>query len=365
MTGAIRDFFEGLEKGGLQEKLALLEALVEEEKDKGLEAIDQGETLEELKQVQNAYFGKKGLVTECLKYMGRVDQHERPLLGKVIHDLKESVEGSLESKMARLEEIAASARLIQEKIDITLPGPGSRVGQKHPLTLIEEEIKDILARIGYTVVEGFEIEEDHYNFERLNIPKDHPAREMQDTFYLSEEVVLRTHTSPVQARIMDQLHPQLPVKIIAPGQVFRRDDDATHSPMFHQIEGLLVDKDISFADLKGTLLYLVRSLFGEDRKIRLRPSYFPFTEPSAEVDVSCGNCNQEGCRVCGYTGWLEILGSGMVHPKVLEMAGYDPEEVSGFAFGLGIERIAMLKYGIDDMRLLFENDLRFLTQFRG
>lgn len=363
MTEKIKGFLDGLERDALAKNLSGLEALLGEARLEALDAIRLAEGGEELRNIQTRYFGKKGLVTEILKYMGKVSNDDRPLLGKVVHEFKEAVEASLNERIRRLEREALSAKLKEERIDVTLPGRKLVPGHKHPITLVEDEVKEILGRIGFTVVEGFEIEEDHYNFERLNIPKDHPAREMQDTFYLDDEVVLRTHTSPVQARIMDKLHPELPVKIIAPGKVFRRDDDATHSPMFHQIEGLLVDKDITFADLKGTLLYLVRSIFGEDRKIRLRPSYFPFTEPSAEVDVSCGNCNQEGCRVCGYTGWLEILGSGMVHPRVLEMAGYDPEEVTGFAFGMGIERIAMLKYGIDDMRLLFDNDLRFIEQF--
>lgn len=363
MVIKLKEFFDNLDKDGLGKEVATLEKLLDETTTTALKEIAKNDRLEEIKQLQNHYFGKKGLVTDLLKYMGKVSNEDRPLLGKVLHEFKVVLEESLGKKIQDLETKAINLKLHREKIDVTLPGIGKKKGHKHPLTLVEEEIKGILGRIGFTVVEGYEIEEDYFNFERLNIPKDHPAREMQDTFYLNEEVVLRTHTSPVQARIMDQLHPQLPVKIIAPGKVFRRDDDSTHSPMFHQIEGLLVDKNITFADLKGTLLYLVRAIFGEDRKIRLRPSYFPFTEPSAEVDVSCGNCNQEGCRVCGYTGWLEILGSGMVHPKVLEMAGYDPKEVTGFAFGLGIERIAMLKYGIDDMRLLFDNDLRFLEQF--
>ena len=359
----IKEFFDKLEQDALSMRLSILEGILNKVQVEALGEIAELNDLDEVKDLQNRYFSKKGLITELLKYMGKVSGTDRPILGKVLHELKESVEKSLNDRLVQLEGLALQEKLQREVLDVTLPGKKFNVGHKHPLTIVEEEIRDILGQIGFTVVEGYEIEEDHYNFERLNIPKDHPAREMQDTFYLNEEVVLRTHTSPVQARIMDELHPNLPVKIIAPGKVFRRDDDSTHSPMFHQIEGLLVDKNITFADLKGTLLYLVTSIFGDDRKIRLRPSYFPFTEPSAEVDVSCGNCNQEGCRVCGYTGWLEILGSGMVHPKVLEMAGYDPNEVTGFAFGLGIERIAMLKYGIDDMRLLFDNDLRFLTQF--
>ncbi len=363
MLEELKSFFEDLEADSLESKSGFLEDLLNKAKEEGITEILKENTVDDLKAIQTKYFGKKGLVPDLMKYMGKVSNKDKPLLGKIIHVFKTEMENHLNLKINEIESAENQARLEAEKIDVTLPGKNIKIGHKHPLTLVEEQIKEIFTNIGFTVVEGFEIEEDYYNFERLNIPKDHPAREMQDTFYLNEDVVLRTHTSPVQARIMDKLCPTLPVKVIAPGKVFRRDDDATHSPMFHQIEGLIVDKNITFADLKGTLLHLVKSVFGDERKIRLRPSYFPFTEPSAEVDVSCGNCNQEGCRVCGYTGWLEILGSGMVHPKVLEMAGYDPNEVSGFAFGLGIERIAMLKYGIDDMRLLFDNDLRFLEQF--
>ncbi len=363
MFEKIKIFFEELETDSLESKKDVLEDILSLAKEEGLIEIDKGKKVDDLKIVQTKYFGKKGIISDLMKYMGKVSNKDKPILGKIIHNFKTTLEDKLNQRFTVLKKTEINAKLETEKIDITLPGTNSQRGHKHPLTLVEEQIKEIFTNIGFTVVEGFEIEEDYYNFERLNIPKDHPAREMQDTFYLNEDVVLRTHTSPVQARIMDKMCPQLPVKIIAPGKVFRRDDDSTHSPMFHQIEGLMVDKNITFADLKGVLLHLVKSIFGEERKIRLRPSYFPFTEPSAEVDVSCGNCNQEGCRVCGYTGWLEILGSGMVHPSVLEMAGYNSNEVTGFAFGIGIERIAMLKYGIDDMRLLFDNDLRFLEQF--
>jgi phenylalanyl-tRNA synthetase alpha chain len=236
-------------------------------------------------------------------------------------------------------------------------------GHQHPLTKIIQEIEDIFIGMGFQIAEGPEIETDYYNFEALNLPKDHPARDMQDSFFITDDILLRTQTSPVQVRTMEKLKPQLPGKIIAPGKVYRNDDDATHSPMFHQVEGLLVDKGIRMSDLKGILLYFSRQMFGENREIRLRPSFFPFTEPSAEVDVSCMLCGGEGCRLCKNTGWIEILGSGMVHPKVLEMGGYNPKEVTGFAFGMGVERIAMLKYGIEDMRLLFDNDIRFLAQF--
>ncbi len=295
--------------------------------------------------------------------MGKLSSEERPAIGQLANVIRDELGASFDRSSKALSKKAMEQKLNGETIDVTLPGKKMKLGNKHPVTLVEERIKEIFSQMGYTVEEGPEVETDYYNFERLNIPKNHPAREMQDTFYISEDIVLRTHTSPVQARVMDELSPQLPVKIIAPGRVFRRDDDATHSPMFHQVEGLIVDENITFADLRGTLLEFIKQMFGEDREIRLRPSYFPFTEPSAEVDVSCLFCNGEGCRLCKQTGWIEILGSGMVHPHVLEMAGYDSKKVTGFAFGVGIDRIAMLKYGIDDMRLLFENDIRFLEQF--
>ena len=320
-------------------------------------------SVDELREIQVAYLGKKGKLTGVLRGMGKLSAEERPVIGQLANEIRDEMGELLEEVRNTLKQKELLSQLEEEQIDVTLPGRRVGRGHKHPLTLVEDRIKEIFSAMGYVVEEGPEVELDHYNFERLNIPKDHPAREMQDTFYVSEDVVLRTHTSPVQARVMDRISPHLPVKIIAPGKVFRRDDDATHSPMFHQVEGLLIDENITFADLKGTLLEFARQMFGEDRKIRLRPSYFPFTEPSAEVDVSCMFCNGAGCRLCGQSGWIEILGSGMVHPKVLEMAGYDPEKAVGFAFGMGIERIAMLKYGIDDMRLLFENDLRFIRQF--
>ncbi|NLU48125.1 MAG: phenylalanine--tRNA ligase subunit alpha, partial [Syntrophomonadaceae bacterium] len=258
---------------------------------------------------------------------------------------------------------AKEQQLKEETIDVTLPGIRFIPGGKHPLTQVLDEIKHIFVTMGYSVAEGPEIELDYYNFEALNIPKNHPARDMQDSFYIDEDVLLRTHTSPVQVRTMEAMAPQLPVKIIVPGKVYRKDDDATHSPMFHQVEGLLVDTNITFAHLKAVLMTFARKIFGEQVKVRYRPSFFPFTEPSAEMDISCVHCNGEGCRVCSHTGWLEILGAGMVHPRVLEYGGYDPEKVSGFAFGMGIERIAMLKYGVNDLRLFFDNDLRFLKQF--
>lgn len=327
------------------------------------EAIEKATSLEELKEIQVQYLGKKGKLTQVLRGMGKLSSEERPVIGQLANVIRDELGEAFDSSSISLSGKAMEAKLLQENIDVTLPGRQMNLGSKHPVTLVEERIKEIFGQMGYTVEEGPEVETDYYNFERLNIPKNHPAREMQDTFYISEDIVLRTHTSPVQARVMDELTPHLPVKIIAPGRVFRRDDDATHSPMFHQVEGLIVDENITFADLRGTLLEFIKQMFGEDREIRLRPSYFPFTEPSAEVDVSCLFCNGVGCRLCKHTGWIEILGSGMVHPHVLEMAGYDSEKVTGFAFGVGIDRIAMLKYGIDDMRLLFENDIRFLEQF--
>ncbi|HHW06723.1 MAG TPA: phenylalanine--tRNA ligase subunit alpha [Clostridia bacterium] len=320
-------------------------------------------TQEELEQIRVKYLGKKGALTQVLRGMGKLSAEERPVIGKLANEVKERLEAGLAERSRELKAEARQMQLAKETLDISLPGLRFAKGRKHPLTLVLEEIKHIFVTMGYSVAEGPEIELDYYNFEALNIPKNHPARDMQDSFYISEEVLLRTHTSPVQVRVFEQMAPKLPVKIIAPGKVFRRDDDATHSPMFHQVEGLLVDEHVTFSDLKGTLLAFAKQMFGPDREIRLRPSYFPFTEPSAEVDISCIMCNGAGCRVCSNTGWLEILGSGMVHPRVLEMGGYDPEKVSGFAFGMGVERIAMLKYGIDDLRLLFENDLRFLHQF--
>lgn len=318
---------------------------------------------EELENIRVRFLGKKGALTQVLRGMGKLSAEEKPVIGKLANEVKEALENNIEVRLRELKEQAKEQQIKKETIDVTLPGMKFFTGRKHPLTQVLDEIKHIFVTMGYSVAEGPEIELDYYNFEALNIPKDHPARDMQDSFYISDEVLLRTHTSPVQIRVYEQMAPRLPVKIIAPGKVFRRDDDATHSPMFHQVEGFLIDKHVTFGDLKGTLLTFARKMFGEDREIRLRPSYFPFTEPSAEVDISCIMCNGAGCRVCSHTGWLEILGSGMVHPRVLEMTGYDPEQVSGFAFGMGVERIAMLKYGIDDLRHLFDNDVRFLSQF--
>jgi phenylalanyl-tRNA synthetase alpha chain len=295
--------------------------------------------------------------------MGSLSPEERPIFGQVVNEARDVLEGAWARRTEELSNAAMQKQLEEEKLDISLPGISLPRGHQHPLTKVIEEMEEIFLGMGFQIAEGPEIETDYYNFEALNLPKEHPAREMQDSFYITEEILLRTQTSPVQVRTMEKQHPQLPVKIICPGKVYRKDDDATHSPMFHQVEGLVVDRGIRMSDLKGILLNFSRQMFGESREIRLRPSFFPFTEPSAEVDVSCMLCGGAGCRICKGTGWIEILGSGMVHPKVLEMGGYDSKEVTGFAFGMGVERIAMLKYGIEDMRLLFDNDLRFLQQF--
>ena len=327
------------------------------------EEINEAESTETLEKIRIKYLGKKGLVTKLMRSMGEVPAEQRPEMGQRLNTLKNTAEQLLEEKLEAMKYGAESKRWEDEKIDVTLPGRPFPVGRRHPLSEILQEIEQIFTSMGFKIAEGPDIEHDYYNFEALNIPKEHPARDMQDSYYISSEVLLRTHTSPVQIRTMEAMKGALPVRIIAPGKVYRRDDDVTHSPMFHQVEGLVVDKDISMADLKGTLLLFVQEMFGEDREIRLRPSYFPFTEPSAEVDISCIICDGKGCRVCSETGWLEILGSGMVHPKVLEMSGYDPQKVTGYAFGMGVERIAMLKYGIDDIRLFFNNDMRLLEQY--
>lgn len=327
-------------------------------------AVAAAQSLEEVEAVRVRFLGRKGELTQILRRMGTLPPEERPVVGQQANRVKEKLERVLAEKTALLREKEIRARFEKEAIDVTLPGRPLLLGSRHPLNIVREEIETIFLGLGFSIAEGPEVELDYYNFEALNLPKDHPARDMQDTFFVTEEILLRTHTSPVQVRTLERLAPQLPVKIIAPGKVYRRDDDATHSPMFHQVEGLAVDRDIRFSDLKGVLLTFAREMFGPKTKVRLRPSYFPFTEPSAEVDISCVICGGEGCRICKNTGWLEILGAGMVHPRVLAVSGYDPDECRGFAFGMGIERIAMLKYGINDIRLFFENDLRFLTQFQ-
>ncbi len=340
----------------------MLEKLVELENEAKL-LINQADSEADLKEIRVRFLGKKGQLTTLLRSLGSVAPEERPIVGQKANSLREELERALRRREQHLKDALRSEQWEEERIDVTLPGRLNKPGHKHPITMIMEEIRDIFVGLGFQVVYGPDIETDYYNFEALNIPPDHPARDMQDTFYLNGAYLLRTHTSPVQIRTMERMCPELPVRIIAPGKVYRRDDDVTHTPMFHQVEGLAVDTDISFADLKGTLLLFAREMFGSNQKIRLRPSYFPFTEPSAEVDISCIICGGDGCRVCSETGWLEILGAGMVHPNVLRNAGYDPAAVTGFAFGMGVERIAMLKYGIGDLRLLFVNDLRFLKQF--
>jgi len=323
--------------------------------------LNQAETEEALLSIKTRYLGRKGLLTGLLRNISQVPPEERPLFGMRSNEIKDILAKAIDDALQRIALKKRDEALLREKIDITLPGRAIRTGKLHPIIQVSREICDIFAGLGFSVVEGPEIELDYYNFEALNIPKDHPARDMQDTFYIEENIVLRTHTSPVQIRTMEKQKP--PVRILSPGRVYRPDSDISHTPMFHQIEGLLVDKGITFGDLKGVLTFFVRKIFGEDTAIRFRPSFFPFTEPSAEVDIQCVMCRGTGCRVCGQSGWLEILGSGMVDPEVFTNVGYDPEEISGFAFGLGLERIAMLKYGVSDIRLFFENDWRFLEQF--
>ena len=327
-----------------------------------LERIKNASNLEDLNSLRIAYLGKKGPITELLKGMKEVSAEERPIQGQIINDARGDIEARLEEARKELEAAVMNSKLKSEVIDVTLPGKKKNIGHIHPDNMILEEVENIFIGMGYEVVSGPEIEYDEYNFEKLNIPANHPAKDEQDTFYIDSKILLRTQTSSVQIRQMEK--GVLPIKMIAPGRVFRADEvDATHSPCFHQIEGLVVDKGITFADLKGTLDEFAKKFFGEDTKVKFRPHHFPFTEPSAEVDVSCFKCKGKGCRFCKNEGWIEILGCGMVHPHVLEMVGIDPEEYSGFAFGLGLERLTLLKYEIDDMRLLYENDYRFLKQF--
>jgi len=338
------------------EKLAQL-------REEALSAIRATRSMDDLDRVRIQYLGRKGFLTSLLRGVGALSMDLRPEVGKQANLLKAELDDQLQRRM---EEIKAQDREQMErerKIDITLPGRPLTLGSVHPLTAVFQEIIEIFSHLGFEIAEGPEVELDYYNFEALNIPKDHPARDMQDTFYISDDLLLRTHTSPVQIRVMEKRQP--PLRIIAPGRVYRRDDDISHTPMFHQVEGFLVDEGVSFADLKGVLEVFAQQAFDQETKVRFRPSFFPFTEPSAEVDIACIICKGSGCRLCSQTGWLEILGSGMIHPALLERVGYDPERWSGFAFGMGVERIAMLKYGIDDIRLFFENDLRFLQQLQG
>ena len=315
-----------------------------------------------LEEARVRYLGKKGELTAVLRGMGKLTPEERPAVGQLANEVREAIEGLIAERKNALQAASLEKKLKEEKIDVTAPGKKIAVGERHPLAKVEEELCTIFTSMGFDIVEGPEVEYDHYNFEKLNIPKEHPARDTQDTFYITENILLRSQTSPVQVRTMEVQKP--PIRIISPGRVYRSDAvDATHSPVFHQLEGLVVDKGITMGDLKGMLEYFAKQLFGADTKLRLRPHHFPFTEPSAEVDVSCFVCGGKGCRVCKGEGWIEILGAGMVHPNVLRGCGIDPEVYSGFAFGLGIERIVMRKYNMDDMRLLYENDLRFLKQF--
>jgi phenylalanyl-tRNA synthetase alpha chain len=326
-----------------------------------LDQLARADTEEEANQIRIEFLGRKGQLTLLLRGVRELPPDKRRDAGEKANTIKQELEERIEEVILRLHNEAKERGLAEERLDITLPGTRLPGGSVHPITQVMAQMVDIFTKMGFQVAEGPEVELDYYNFEALNIPRDHPARDMHDTFYFSDEVLLRTHTSPVQIRVMESQRP--PIQIIAPGPAYRRDSDISHTPMFHQVEGLLVDEGISFAHLKGVLTFFVHEMFGEGTPLRFRPSFFPFTEPSAEVDIGCVMCHGEGCRVCGGTGWLEILGSGMVDPEVFRIVGYDPEEVTGFAFGMGIERIAMLKYGINDIRLFFSNDLRFLRQF--
>ncbi|MFQ9511047.1 MAG: phenylalanine--tRNA ligase subunit alpha [Lachnospiraceae bacterium] len=331
-------------------------------REEAMQQIEASDALEKLNEIRVAYLGKKGELTAVLKGMRDVSPEDRPKVGQLVNETREAIEQFLEETKVKIAQKEREEQLKKEVLDVTLPAKRNLVGHRHPNTIALEEVERIFIGMGYEVLEGPEVEYDLYNFEKLNIPANHPAKDEQDTFYVNSDIVLRTQTSPVQVRMMET--GKLPIRMIAPGRVFRSDEvDATHSPSFHQIEGLVIDKNITFADLKGTLAEFAKELFGEDTKVKFRPHHFPFTEPSAEVDVTCFKCGGKGCRFCKGSGWIEILGCGMVHPNVLRMSGIDPEVYSGFAFGVGLERIALLKYEIDDMRLLYENDIRFLKQF--
>ena len=316
----------------------------------------------EIEALRVKYLGKKGELTAILKQMGSLSPEERPVMGQLANEVRATIEEGIASVEATLKAQEKAKQLLNETIDVTMPGKKNEIGHKHPLSIVLDEVKDIFIGMGFQIATGPEVEWDYYNFEALNIPEGHPARDTQDTFYITEKMLLRTQTSPVQIRVMENQKP--PIRVIAPGRVYRSDPvDATHSPVFHQIEGLVVDKNITMADLKGNLLALAKKLYGEDTKIRLRPHHFPFTEPSCEIDVSCFRCGGKGCPMCKGEGWIEILGAGMVHPKVLERGGIDPEEYSGFAFGMGLERLVMFRFSVDDLRLFYDNDKRFLEQF--
>ena len=330
-------------------------------KNEALSLIESATTTAELNDVRVKYLGKSGAISALMRDMAGVPKEERPVVGKLVNEVRFAVEDALTKKTEYLAEVEKNARLKAEEIDVTLPSNGNEMGTLHPLTLVKNELIDIFAGMGFSVVEGPEIESDVFNFQLLNVPKDHPARDMQDTFYINENTVLRTQTSAVQARVMTTTQP--PIRVVCPGKVYRSDDDASHSPIFNQFEGLAVDKHITMGDLQGCLQAVAQKVFSKDTKVRLRPSYFPFTEPSVEVDVTCSMCHGKGCRVCKGTGWVEILGAGIVNPAVLDMCGIDSKEYSGFAFGFGIDRIAMIKYGIPNIKMLYENDVRFLKQF--
>lgn len=339
-----------------------MKAQLEAIEKKAFEELTAAQDLKDLDAVRVKYLGKKGELTAILKQMGKLSAEERPVIGQLANQVRAQIEERLEETKTNLEAHLLDQRLATETLDVTMPGKRSVLGKKHPITIVLDELKEIFIGMGFDVAQGPEVELDYYNFEALNIPKDHPARDTQDTFYINDNVVLRTQTSPIQIRVMEKQKP--PIRIIAPGRVYRSDAlDATHSPLFHQVEGLVVDKNITMADLKGTLEVFVKRLYGEESVVRFRPHHFPFTEPSAELDVQCFNCHGEGCCLCKGEGWIEILGCGMVHPKVLENCGIDPEEYSGFAFGMGLERLVMRRYNIDDLRLFYENDARFLNQF--
>ena len=335
---------------------------IEQIRQQALAAIEDAAGIDKLNDVKVAFLGKKGQLSSLLKGMKDVAPEDRPKVGQMVNEARAGIEAKMEEKRTAIQKKLREEKMKKEVIDVTLPGKKVAVGHRHPNQIALDDLERVFIGMGYEVVEGPEVEYDYYNFEALNIPANHPAKDEQDTFYINDKIVLRTQTSPVQVREMEKGH--LPIRMIAPGRVFRADEvDATHSPSFHQIEGLVVDKNITFSDLKGTLAEFARQLFGQDTKVKFRPHHFPFTEPSAEMDVTCFKCGGKGCRFCKGEGWIEILGCGMVHPRVLRMSGIDPEEYSGFAFGIGLERIALLKYEIDDMRLLYENDQRFLNQF--
>lgn len=336
---------------------------IEQIKVNALKEIEQSKDLKELNEANVKYLGKKGELTAVLRGMGALSAEERPVIGSLVNVIRDELEGAISEKEEKFKAKEMEAKLAKEKIDITLPANKIKRGSKHPLNRIIEEVEDIFVGMGYDVVDGPELETDEYCFERLNLPKGHPARDMQDSFYITPEYLLRTQTSAVQARVMMANEEKSPIRVICPGKVYRRDDDATHSHQFAQVEGLVIDENISLADLKGTLEVFMKKMLGENTHLRFRPSYFPFTEPSYEVDVSCFKCGGKGCNLCKQTGWIELLGSGMVHPNVLKMNGYDPEKYTGFAFGTGLDRLAMFKYGITDIRLLYQNDVRFLNQF--